>query len=99
MFRKLRKRGVQKEEIIADIIFILVSFLIVDGAILIFDLHWNFYQSGSLFEKQIFQDKSVYLWGGLLGGIIGLFLIKLFLLGVREEEIVWSRAKTRKRNK
>jgi len=33
------------------------------------------------------------LWGGLLGGIIGLLLIKLFLLGVREEELIWKKRK------
>ena len=96
MFRKLRKSRVEKEEIIADLIFIALSFLITDGALLIFDLHWNFYQAGNLLEKQIFQNKLVYLWGGFLGGIIGLFLIKLFLLGVKEEEIKWSKAKKHK---
>ena len=93
MFRKIRKSKVQKEELIADVVFLLVGFLITELALFIFDFHWNFYQSGSLFEKQIFQDKSVYLWGGLLGGIIGLLLIKLFLLGVREEELIWKKRK------
>ena len=96
MFRKIRKSRIQKEEIMADFIFFIFSFLIVEGILLVFDLHWNFYQAGNLFEKQIFQDKLIYLWAGPIGGVIGLFLIKIFLLGLKEEEVVWSKNKKKR---
>ena len=94
MFHKLRKKlKVTHEEILADFVFILVGFLLSVLALFIFDIHWNFYPGGTLFppEKYIFQEKSVYVWGGLLGSIIFFFIIKLLLVGIREEESRWGR--------
>ena len=97
MFRRLRKSGVEKEEIVADFIFMLVSFLITDIALFIFDIHWNFYPGGQIFPpvKYIFVSHLIYVWGGLLGAVVGLFIIKIFLYGLREEEIVWKKDKKR----
>jgi len=92
------KRKIHREEIIADLVFLLVCYFITALALFIFDIHWNFYPDGQLFppEKFIFQDKSIYLWGGLLGAILGFFIIKLFLFGLKEEEIVWKENKKKK---
>lgn len=86
-------RKIQKEEIIADIVFFLVALLVSLVALYIFDIHWNFYPNGQLFPpaKYVFVNRSIYLWGGLLGAIAGFFIIKLFLLGLQEEEIVWKK--------
>jgi len=68
MFHKLRKKNkITKEEIIADLIFLIIPFLIVILFLFFFDIHWNFYSDGQLFppEKYIFPDKSIYLTGGL----------------------------------
>ena len=95
---KLRKGKIQREEIIADFVFLAVSFFISVIALFIFDIHWNFYPGGQLFPpaKHIFLDKSIYLWGGLLGALTGLFVIKIFLFGLREEEIIWKKSKKKR---
>lgn len=91
MFRKLRKSRVEKEEIIADFVFFAVSFAITIIALYIFDIHWNFYPGGQLFppEKHIFQNNAIYAYGGLTGAILGFFIIKIFLFGLKEEELAW----------
>ncbi len=74
MLHKLRKKSViTKEEIIADLIFFFVAFLVSVMALYIFDIHWNFYPDGQLFppEEYVFNDKSVYIYGGLIGAIVG----------------------------
>lgn len=95
MLRHLRKTRIEKEEIIADFVFLLFSLIVSLVALFIFDIHWNFYPGGQLFppEKHIFTDKSIYVWGSLAGAILGFFLIKLFLFGLREEETVWENEK------
>lgn len=95
MLRGLRKTKVGKEEIIADLVFLIISSLVTEIALYIFDIHWNFYPGGQLFPpaQHIFVDRSIYLWGGLLGAIVGFFIIKLFLFGLKEEEVLWVRNK------
>ncbi len=90
---RLRQSKVEREEIIADFVFLVLSFIITVLLLFIFDIHWNFSPGGQLFppEKHIFPSKFIYLWGGLLGAVIGFFLIKLFLFGLKEEEIVWQK--------
>ena len=90
-------RKIQKEEVIADIVFFLVGLLVSLAALYIFDIHWNFYPNGQLFPpaKHVFVDRSIYLWGGLLGAIAGFFLIKMFLFGLQEEEVVWKKSSRR----
>ena len=93
MITKLRKTKIEKEEIIADFVFLTVSFLVAVMALYVFDIHWNFYPGGELFppEKHVFTDSSIYLWGGLTGAIVGFFVIKLFLFGLKEEEYLWKK--------
>ena len=92
MFKRIRKTSVHKEEITADVVFLLLSFAISLIFIFIFDIHWNFYPDGQLFPpaKRVFTDTSIYIWGSLGGSIIGLILIKVFLLGLKEEEAAWK---------
>ncbi|KKQ17615.1 MAG: hypothetical protein US31_C0017G0009 [Berkelbacteria bacterium GW2011_GWA1_36_9] len=87
MIHRIRKNKITKDEIVADFIFLAVAFIVSIAALFIFDIHWNFYPDGRLFppEKFIFEDRSIYLWGGLLGSIIGFFIIKLFLFGLKED--------------
>lgn len=94
MFEKIRSKKVNNEEIIADFIFLLVSFIAAIIALYIFDIHWNFYPGGQIFPpaKHIFTDKTIYLRGGLVGAIAGFFLIKIFLAGLKEEEIAWRQS-------
>jgi hypothetical protein len=93
MLRRVRKSQVQKDEIIADIVFLLVSFVVTEIALFIFDIHWNFYPGGQLFPpaKYVFENVDIYLWGGLLGSIVGFFMIKIFLFGLKEEEATWKK--------
>lgn len=92
MLHKIRKTKVGKQEILADIIFLLLCFSVSVIFLYLFDIHWNFYPGGQLFPptKHVFTDTSIYLWGSLLGSISGLLLIKLFLFGLKEEEAGWK---------
>jgi H+/Cl- antiporter ClcA len=86
MIRKVRRSGVSKEEIIADVVFFLIPALLSFIAIFFFDIHQSFYQAPYYPFRFLLNDYWVYVGGALLGGLIGFFLIKLFLFGVKEEE-------------
>jgi len=79
---------ITKKELIADFIFLLVAFIIAFLMLYIFDIHWSFYPGENIFppSKYVGLSKKVYLIGSLLGAIIGFFIIKLFLIGVKEEK-------------
>lgn len=85
--RKVRKSGVGREEIIADAIFFFVPAVVVFLVIFFFDIHQSFYQVPYYPFKFLLNDIWIYIGGTLLGGLAGFFLIKLFLFGVREEEM------------
>ncbi|MFZ3077896.1 MAG: hypothetical protein WA139_05545 [Candidatus Aenigmatarchaeota archaeon] len=80
------KRKIRKEEIIADLVFFAVAVSISLAAIFIFDIHWSLYPGSQIFSKFVFEDKGIYLYGGLIGGIAGFFVIKLLMFGFIEEE-------------
>lgn len=80
------KRKIPKEEIIADLVFFAVAAVVSLIALFIFDIHWSLYPDSQIFSKFIFEDKSVYLYSGLIGGIAGFFVIKLLMFGFIEEE-------------
>jgi len=85
--RKIRKNRVTKNEIIADLIFFIVPAIISLVAVFIFDIHHSFYPENELWPlDRIFLTYDPYWMGALLGGVIGFFLIKLFLFGLKEEE-------------
>lgn len=86
MINKVRRSRVSKEEIIADLIFFLVPAIIILVIIFLFDIHQSFYQAPYYPFKFLLNDPWIYVGGTFLGGIIGFFLVKLLLLGVKEEE-------------
>jgi len=88
----MRKTDVTKHEIKADLIFFLVPAIISLIAVFIFDIHWSFYPGETVFppSKFIFGSPVPYITGAFIGGVIGFFIIKLFLLGVQEEEKIES---------
>ncbi|MBU1135937.1 MAG: hypothetical protein ABIG37_02740 [Nanoarchaeota archaeon] len=84
---QFRGFGVTKKELIADIIFLLVAFLISLLMMYIFDAHWSFYPGETIIppSKYVGLTNEIYLTGSLIGSIIGFFIIKLFLIGVKED--------------
>ncbi|TRZ55511.1 hypothetical protein D4Q76_00275 [archaeon] len=85
------KRKIPKEEIIADLVFFAVAVSISLAAIFAFDIHWSLYPGSQIFSKFVFEDKGIYLYGGLVGGIAGFFIIKILMFGFMEEEKAASR--------
>ena len=75
-------------EILADAVFFIAGALLATLAVFIFDIHWSFYPGNTIFppNKHIFTSSEPYLLGILVGGILGIFVIKLLLLGIREEK-------------
>ena len=84
---KYRGFVVTKRELIADFIFLLVSFLITLIGIIIFNIHWSLYPGETLFppSKTVGIHSNLYIIIPLIGSIVGFFMIKLFLIGVKEE--------------
>lgn len=80
------KRKIPREEIIADLVFFFVAAAVSLAAIFVFDIHWSLYPGSRIFSKFIFADKGIYLYGGLIGGIAGFFVIKILMFGFIEEE-------------
>lgn len=89
------KRKIPKEEIIADLVFFAVAVVVSLIALFIFDIHWSLYPGSQIFSKFIFEDKSIYLYGGLIGGVTGFFVIKLLMFGFIEEEKAVRKEKKR----
>jgi hypothetical protein len=81
-----------------NLIFFLVSVIVSDLILFVFDIHWNFYPGGKLFPPQrfVFNSIGIYLWGGIIGGIAGLFVIKLFLIGLKKQEFIWKNTSPKK---
>ncbi|UCD07272.1 MAG: hypothetical protein JSW41_05630 [Candidatus Aenigmatarchaeota archaeon] len=88
MIKKVRKSVVSREEITADFVFFFIPAFLSFLAIFFFDIHQSFYQAPYYPFTFLLNDYWVYVGGVLLGGLIGFFLIKLFLFGVKEEERV-----------
>lgn len=89
---------VTKREIFSDLIFLSISGIISLLAVVIFNIHWSFYPGNTLFppSKTVGIGWEIYVIGTLAGAVIGFFIIKLFLIGVKEEEIEWLHSKGRK---
>lgn len=87
---------VTHHEIIADAVFFIIGAFLATLAVFIFDIHWSFYPGNTIFppNKHIFTSPEPYYLGALAGGVLGIFIIKLLLLGIREEdEEILSRKK------
>jgi hypothetical protein len=87
MIKRVRKSWVSREEIVADTIFFFVPAVITLLVIFFFDIHQSFYQVPYYPFKFLLNDIWIYVGGTLLGGLVGFFMIKLFLFGVKEEEL------------
>jgi hypothetical protein len=94
---KFRGFPITRRELVADLIFLIFSFLVSLLALYIFDIHWSFYPGNTLIppSKHVGISYQVFLIGSLIGAIAGFFLIKVFLLGVKVEEQIWKKTKTR----
>ena len=88
MKKIIRFRGfeITKKELIADVIFLIIALIISLLILFIFDIHWSFYPENFGKLKFIGIGKNVYIIGSLIGTIAGFLIIKLFLLGVKEDE-------------
>lgn len=83
--RRIRKSVITKEELIADAIFLFTSALTTLLVVFLFDIHRSFY-SWPFTPKTIFNTPYPYMVFVPAGAIIGFLLIKLLLLGIKEEE-------------
>ncbi|MFH1107446.1 MAG: hypothetical protein V1787_06150 [Candidatus Micrarchaeota archaeon] len=81
------RAGVTRNEIVADAIFFIAGALLAVVATFIFDIHWSFYPGNTIFppNKHIFNSAEPYYFAVLAGGALGIFLVKLVLLGIRED--------------
>lgn len=83
---KFRGFKVTKRELIADIIFLVTAAIISLIALFIFDIHWSFYPGETIFplSKTVGLTRNTYVTCSLIGSVVGFILIKLFLIGVKE---------------
>ncbi len=88
-------------EVFADGMFFLAGAVLATLAAFIFDIHWSFYPGNTIFppNKHIFTSMEPYYFAVLVGGLLGIFVIKLVLLGMREdnEEVLELPANKRKK--
>ena len=85
--KKIRKKTIiTKEEIIADVIFLFVSAFISFLIVFLFDIHHSFYE-WPITLKFIFKTAYPYFLFIPMGTIIGFFIIKLILIGFKEEDL------------
>ena len=78
------RRKINKEEIIDDLIYFSISAFVSLLLVFLFDIHHSFYQPSLFPLKFIFKSKIPYLIGGVCGGILGLFLIKVFIFALEK---------------
>jgi hypothetical protein len=83
--QKLRGTIITKGELIADLIFLVISALISLAIIFLFDIHRSFYE-WPIHLTFLFKTPFPYILFTFIGTIIGFFVIKLFLLGMKEEK-------------
>lgn len=83
---RLRKKRITKDEILADLIFLLVPAFISFCIIFIFDIHHSLYEFPILPLKFVFQTKTAYLIGIPGGALVGFFLIKILVFGFHESQ-------------
>lgn len=84
-FKKFRKSKITKEEIIADLIFLLVPAFVSFCVIFIFDIHHSLYSFPIFPLKFVFQSKTAYMIGIPIGSLIGFFIIKILIFGLKEQ--------------
>lgn len=82
--RKVRKTKVTRDELVGDMIFLAVSALVSFLAVLFFDLHHGFYE-WPLKLVFIFDSPMPYVMFVGLGTILGFFILKMLVYGLKEE--------------
>lgn len=94
----MNRPKISKEEIIADLIFIIVGALVSFILIFIFDIHWSFYPGETIFppSRNVFLSPEPYYYGIPIGAIIGFFILKLVSYAFMEEEIAKGLLKKKK---
>ncbi|MBI5051425.1 hypothetical protein HZC08_01570 [Candidatus Micrarchaeota archaeon] len=90
MIKRFGRPSISKHEIIADLIFLFVAMGGTFLALYAFDIHWSLYPEpgNTIFppNRHIFKDPWPYYTMVPIGGLIGLFLIKILFYAFREEE-------------
>lgn len=85
-FSKVRKSRINKDELIADGIFIFISFISSFVVTFLFDIHHSFYEMPLYPFKFIFKTHEPYYYFTLIGTVLLFVIIKLFLYGIQEDE-------------
>lgn len=84
--KRIRKSIITKEELIADSIFLFISAFVSFLMVFLFDIHHSFYE-WPITLKFIFKTYHPYILFIFIGTIVGFLIIKLFLVGIKEENI------------
>jgi hypothetical protein len=82
--RKLRKTRVTRDELVGDVIFLAISAFVSFLVVLFFDLHHGFYE-WPLEIVFIFDSPMPYLMFVGMGTILGFFILKILVYGLKEE--------------
>ena len=84
----IKLKRISKDELIADMVFLLVAMTISGIVIFIFDIHWSFYPGNQIFppSKYIFTDATPYYVGIPAGGIVGFIIFKVLAYAFLKEE-------------
>ncbi|MFQ6010104.1 MAG: hypothetical protein ACE5J7_03235 [Candidatus Aenigmatarchaeota archaeon] len=83
--KKIRKSHITREELVADAIFLFISAFVSFLFVFLFDIHHSFYE-WPFTLKFIFKTYHPYVLFTFIGTIIGFFIIKLLLIGIKKEE-------------
>ncbi len=84
--KKIRKSRVNRDEIIADLVFLFISFFSSFVVVFLFDIHRSFYEWPIFPLKFIFKTHDPYMYFLPLGTITLFILIKLFIYGIQQDE-------------
>lgn len=79
-----RKSVITREELSADAIFLFISGFISAVMVFLFDIHQSFY-NWPITLKFLFGTPYPYFIFISIGTFVGFFVIKLLLLGFKEE--------------
>lgn len=79
-----RHTKITKEELLADVIYFSLSAFISFLIVFLFDIHHSFY-SWPIKLKFIFNSAHPYLFFVPIGSILGFFIIKVLIFGIKED--------------
>lgn len=83
----IRRPKISREEIVADVLYLLVAMTVSALAIYIFDIHWSFYPGERIFppSRHVFTEPAPYYVGIPVGTVIGFIMLKLVFFAFMEE--------------